>query len=94
MGILDTLLCTKGIKRYNSKLLYWQGDVNIWNGLPWERLYIETTLIPYLKDLGKLTEDVESAFFLYNIPLQNLINIFLLFYCSSTQRLVLAASVT
>ena len=94
MGILDTLLCTKGIKRYNSKLLYWQGDVNIWNGLPWERLYIETTLMPYLKDLGKLTEDVESAFFLYNIPLQNLINIFLLFYCSSTQRLVLAASVT
>ena len=36
MGILDTLLCIKGIKRYNSKLLYWQGDVNIWNGLPWE----------------------------------------------------------
>ena len=94
MGILDTLLCTKGIKRYNSKLLYWQGDVNIWNGLPWERLYIETTLMPYLKDLGKLTEDVESAFFLYNIPLPGLINIFLLFYCSSTQRLVLAASVT
>lgn len=94
MGILDTLLCTKGIKRYNSKLLYWQGDVNIWNGLPWERLYIETTLMPYLKDLGKLTEDVESAFFLYNIPLQSLINIFLLFHCSSIQRLVLAASVT
>lgn len=94
MGILDTLLCTKGIKRYNSKLLYWQGDVNIWNGLPWERLYIETALMPYLKDLGKLTEDVEFAFFLYNIPLQSLINIFLLFYCSSTQRLVLAASVT
>lgn len=94
MGILDTLLCPKGIKRYNSKLLFWQGDVNIWNGLPWERLYIETTLMPYLKDLGKLTEDVESAFFLYNIPLKSLINIFLLFYCSSTQRLVLAASVT
>ena len=35
MGILDTFLCIKGIKRYNSKLLYWQGDVNIWNGLPW-----------------------------------------------------------
>lgn len=32
MGILDTFLCIKGIKRYNSKLLYWQGDVNIWNG--------------------------------------------------------------
>lgn len=94
MGILDTLLCIKGIKRYNSKLLYWQGDVNIWNGLPWERLYIETMLMTYLKDFGKLTEDVEFAFFLYNILLQSPINIFLLLYCSSTQRLVLVASVT
>lgn len=76
MGILDTLLCIKGIKRYNSKLLYWQGDVNIWNGLPWERLYIETTLMPYLKDFGQLTEDVEFAFFLYNILPQSQINIF------------------